>query len=184
VNPFIRIATDKDTEQIQKIYEPIVRHTPISFEIEVPSVSEIKDRMQKTLVQYPWLVYEDGGKVVGYCYAGVHRTRLAYQWSTEVTLYIDENFRGKGIGKKLYLKLFEILRKQGYRNAVGGITLPNIGSVGIHEALGFTHVATFEALGYKQGAWYDVGFWQLQLLPYIIDPPPPEAFSTFKASSI
>ena len=172
----IRVAKEFDAEAIQRIYAPIVAHTPISFEIEVPSVKEIKDRMKNILLQYPWLVYELRGKVVGYVYASSYRSRVAYQWTAEVTVYVDEEFYGKGIGKSLYQALFEILRKQGYRTAVGGITLPNPGSVAIHESLGFKKVADFKSLGYKQGQWHDVGFWQLELQPYIVDPPVPVPF--------
>jgi phosphinothricin acetyltransferase len=130
----IRVATNSDAEYIRKIYAPIVTDTVISFELEVPSVREIEDRLAKTLEQYPWLVYEEEGAVMGYVYASTHRARPAYQWTAEVTVYIDQNFRGQGIGKSLYQALFEILRQQGYRTAVGGITLPNPASVAIHDS--------------------------------------------------
>lgn len=182
VNPMIRVATESDAGEIRHIYAPIVRDTPISFELEVPSVEEMKERLRKTLVQYPWLVHEQDGKVLGYVYAGTYRTRLAYQWSAEVTVYVDQEFHGRGIGKGLYQALFGILRRQGYYNAVSGITLPNPGSVGIHEALGFKQVALFKSLGYKMGAWHDVGFWQLELQPrpYAANPPPPTPFSSLQ----
>lgn len=173
----IRVVKERDAEAIQRIYAPIVADTPISFEMEVPSVDEIKERLKKTLVLHPWLVYELDGKVVGYAYASTYRTRVAYQWSAEVTVYVDQNFRGKGIGKALYLDLFEILKKQGYRTLIGGITLPNTGSVAIHESLGFRKVAHFNSVGYKLGAWHDVGFWQLEVQPYILDPPVPIPFN-------
>jgi len=177
----IRVARESDAGAIQGIYAPIVTDTPISFETEVPTVSEISDRVKKTLVQYPWLVYEREGRVIGYAYAGTHRTRAAYQWTAEVTVYVDGEFRGNGIGRSLYGILFESLKKQGYRTAVGGITLPNPGSVAIHESFGFTRVAVFKSLGFKMGTWHDVGFWQLQLQPYINNPPVPVPFPSIAA---
>jgi phosphinothricin acetyltransferase len=173
----IRTAQLSDAEAIQRIYAPIVAETPISFEIEIPTILEIQERIRKTLVQYPWLVYELDGKVVAYAYASTHRARSAYQWTAEVTIYVDQKCHGRGIGKVLYQKLFEILRKQGYRTAVGGITLPNSGSVAIHESLGFKKVAHFKSVGYKAGAWHDVGFWQLELQPHILNPAQPVSFS-------
>ncbi len=172
----VRTARQTDAEDIQRIYAPLVNHTPISFELEVPSISEFKERLDKTLEQYPWLVYELNQRVVGYAYASTHRTRPAYQWSAEVTVYVDQDFRGRGIGKILYKNLFEILKKQGYRSAVGGITLPNSSSVAIHESLGFRQVASFKSLGCKLNAWHDVGFWQLELQPYELNPTPPVPF--------
>ena len=172
----IRVATESDASDIRDIYAPVVTDTPISFEIAVPSIAEFAQRIQNTLVQYPWLVYQVDRSVVGYVYASTHRVRQAYQWSTEVTVYVHQDHRGAGIGNTLYKVLFEILKLQGYRSAIGGITLPNVASVAIHESLGFKQVAHFPSIGYKQGAWHDVGFWQLELQPFTRAPPVPIPF--------
>jgi len=169
----IRTATESDAKGIQAIYAPVVSSTPISFETEVPGVEEMASRIRKTLPQFPYLVCEMGGEIAGYAYAGTYRTRAAYQWSAEVTVYVSEKFRKQGIATGLYQALFEHLRELGYFHAVAGITLPNPASVAAHESLGFRKVGAFRELGFKQGAWHDVGFWQLELQPVRSDPPPP-----------
>jgi L-amino acid N-acyltransferase YncA len=110
-----------------------------------------------------WLVCEQDGRMAGYAYAGPYRSRCAYSWSVESTVYVHREFQGKGIGKKLYRQLFEILKGQGVVNVIAGITLPNEASVGLHESLKFEKVAEFKDVGFKLGHWWAVGFWQLQL---------------------
>ena len=173
---FIRVAKPEDAETVLGIYAPIIRDTSITFETDVPSVSEIQDRIKTTLLQYPWLVYELQGSVVGYAYSAPFRTRVAYQWTAEVSVYVDNRHQGMGIGRALYQKLFEILKKQGYRSVVGGITLPNPGSVAIHESFGLQQVAHFKSVGFKFGKWHDVGFWQLDIQPNLQCPAPPIPF--------
>jgi phosphinothricin acetyltransferase len=173
----IRTARESDAPGIQAIYAPVVSSTPISFEYEVPTVEEMASRVRKILPEYPWLVCERDGKIAGYAYASQYRTRAAYQWSAEVTVYVHEGFRRHGIARKLYEALFGYLREAGYTTAVAGITLPNPASVAAHEALGFRKVGAFEKLGYKQGAWYDVGFWQLKLQPERQNPKPPKPWA-------
>jgi Sortase and related acyltransferases len=162
----IRPARLSDSEAIAEIYAPYCTDTVISFEIEAPPVDEIRQRMEKVMKSLPWLVEERDGKVVGYAYASPHRERLAYQYSVEVSVYIDKNYHKQGIGKALYMQLFEQLRELGKFNALAGITLPNQASVGLHEHLGFLHTGTYSKVGYKFGAWHDVGWWQLVLQPY------------------
>lgn len=170
MNPNIRIATLDDAEAIQRIYAPNITKSAISFELEVPTVEEIKQRIKLVLNQYPWLVYVHENRVVGYAYAGIHRTRAAYNWTTEVAIYVDEKFYGRGIGKSLYAELFSLLTQQGYHVAVAGITLPNSASVAIHEHFGFKYVGTFKELGYKLGSWHDVGWWALELTSSELNP--------------
>jgi L-amino acid N-acyltransferase YncA len=159
----IRLAEERDAEVIQRIYAPFVLHTAVSFEIEPPSVDEMRSRIVKTLTRLPWLVCERNGKVIGYVYASPHRERPGYAWSVDVAVYIDEEHRRHGIGRALYTSLFQILRLQGFYNAYAGVALPNSGSVGLHEAMGFEPVGVYRAVGYKLGQWHDVGWWQLAL---------------------
>jgi phosphinothricin acetyltransferase len=118
-------------------------------------------------------VCEEEGEVVGYAYGGMWRTRAAYQWSVEVSVYVDGKHPGRGIGTRLYGVLLDLLRVQGFRMALGGITLPNAASVALHEKLGFERVATYRSVGWKFGAWHDVGWWQLDLGDVGVDPKPP-----------
>jgi L-amino acid N-acyltransferase YncA len=110
-----------------------------------------------------WLVTERDGKVVGYAYGGQHRSRAAYDWTVEVSAYVDRNVHRSGIGRELYTELFDRLKRRGFRLLVAGITLPNDASVGIHEALGFEPVGVYKNVGYKNGEWWDVGWWQLDM---------------------
>jgi L-amino acid N-acyltransferase YncA len=172
----IRLATDADAEQIQAIYAPFCTSTPVSFELEPPTVGEMRFRIGRILQDCPWLVCEDHGKILGYVYASRHRERPAYQWSVDVTVYIGEQHRRKGIGRALYTSLFAMLRLQGFHHAYAGITLPNPGSVRIHEVMGFQPVGVYRAVGFKCGAWHDVSWWQLELQPLAFPPKPPSSF--------
>jgi phosphinothricin acetyltransferase len=174
----IRLATANDAEQIQAIYAPYILHTAISFELEPPTVEEMRQRIVDLLPHWPWLVCEHGGKILGYVYASRHRSRAAYQWSTDVSVYIDEQCHRLGIGRALYSSLFAILALQGFYNAYAGITLPNSASVGLHEALGFQPIGVYRAVGFKFEAWHDVGWWQLVLQTHTIPLDPPKELKT------
>jgi L-amino acid N-acyltransferase YncA len=178
----IRLATEDDAEQIQAIYAPYVRDTAISFEIEPPSVEEMRQRVIEVLQRAPWLVCEHAGAVLGYAYAGKYRVRAAYQWSVDVSVYIDPSAHRRGIGRGLYTSLMALLHLQGYYNAYAGITLPNPASVGLHEALGFVPVGVYHQVGHKLGAWHDVGWWQRALRAHTRAPKPPADLSTIRAS--
>jgi L-amino acid N-acyltransferase YncA len=167
----IRLARAADAPAIHAIYAPIVRDTPISFEWEVPSVGEMARRMAKVLETRPWLVYEEAGEVIGYVYASTFRDRIAYQWGTEVTVYLHEAARGRGLAPRLYAALFDVLRLQGYCTAVAGATMPNPASERLHLKLGFTEFGRYPAAGFKFGEWYDVVFWYLRLRPLPERPP-------------
>jgi phosphinothricin acetyltransferase len=136
----IRLATEDDAVQIAEIYAPFCRETPISFETEPPAAGEMRERIARTVKSYPWLVCDDGGQILGYAYASRHRERAAYRWSVDVSVYVREGRRRTGLGRALYTSLFALLRLQGFQNALAGATLPNSGSVGLHEAMGFEPV--------------------------------------------
>lgn len=159
----LRVARPTDGVDIQAIYGPVVAETVISFEFDVPTVEEMTSRLVRTLDRHPWLVAEDGDRVVGYAYAADHSDRAAYGWSTDVSVYIHPEVRRTGVGRALYTALFEILRIQGFRRAFAGVTVPNPGSVGLHESMGFVPVGIYRTVGWKFGRWHDVGWWQHQL---------------------
>ena len=159
------MATLDDAAGIAEIYEPIVRSTPISFEIEPPGEREIRSRIERTLTAYPWLVCEYSDRLAGYAYGSRHAERVAYQWSVDTSIYVHSDFRRRRVGQALYTSLFRILAAQGYYNAYAGITLPNPGSVGLHESVGFRPIGVYREVGYKMGAWHDVGYWELALQP-------------------
>ncbi len=160
----IRMAEPGDADAIAAIYRPSVVDAATSFEVDPPSGAEMARRMVSVMAIAPWLVYVgDDGRVLGYAYASPHNERAAYQWSVNVTVYIDATHHRRGIGRALYQVLFALLRVQGFYVAHGGITLPNPKSVGLHEALGFQLVGVYPAVGWKRGAWHDVGWWRLEL---------------------
>jgi phosphinothricin acetyltransferase len=171
----IRLATPDDAQGVQAIYAPIVRDTAISFELEAPTIEEVRQRIVKTLEHLPWLVCERRGDILGYAYASQHRTRPAYQWSVDVSVYVHPNARRAGVGRALYRSLFALLALQGLYQAYAGITLPNPASVGLHESLGFQPIGVYRAVGYTLGAWHDVGWWQLSLRERAGAPIPPIA---------
>ena len=159
----IRLATEADAAQMLAIYAPFVRESPITFEVAPPTVEEFRTHVADTLESLPWLVCDAGGVVLGFAYAARHRPREAYQWSADCSVYVHAGHRGRGVGRALYTSLFAGLRVLGYYNVYAGITLPNAPSVALHEALGFVAVGVYASVGYKMGAWHDVGWWGLAL---------------------
>jgi len=160
----IRVARADDAAAIAAIYAPIVRDTVISFETEPPSAAEMGERLAAVLARLPWLVSEDAaGRVDGSAYAGRHRDKAAYQWSVDTTVYVRDDARGRGVGRRLYAALFESLAGLGYFRAFAGIALPNAASVALHESVGFTPIGVYRQVGFKFGAWRDVGWWQRSL---------------------
>jgi L-amino acid N-acyltransferase YncA len=175
----IRIARPPDAPQIADIYRPIVADTAVSFEEDPPSVGEIERLMESTLDVYPWLVCERDGRLAGYAYATRLRSRPAYQWSVEVSAYTHPDALRSGVARALYTSLFEILKRQGLVSAYAGITLPNEGSVSLHEAFGFEPLGVYRNVGHKIGSWHDVGWWQLALQDPPEHPEPPTPFRVF-----
>ncbi len=173
----IRLATAADAGALAAIYVPSVIDAPTSFEIEAPDAAEMARRLSAVLGHAPWLVLERSGAIAGYAYASRHHERAAYQWSVDVTVYVDRAHHRAGVGRALYTILFGLLRVQGFYVAHAGITLPNEASVGLHESLGFTPVGTYRDVGYKLGAWHDVGWWRLALRPLEPAPAPPRTMA-------
>ena len=152
----IRLARPSDAKAVAAIYGPVVASTAISFETEVPSDEEMERRIVSALTYAPWLVWEENNDIAGYVYASRHRDHATYQWSVDVTTYTHEDYRRQGIGRALYVALFDLLRLQNFHRAHAGITLPNAASVGLHESLGFRPVGVYPSVGFKLGSWHDV----------------------------
>ena len=176
----IRLAQGQDAEAIAGIYRPFVEATAISFETEAPGREEMARRIAETMESYPWLVCEIGGGVVGYAYATQHRVRAAYRWSVDTSVYVGQEHRRSGVGRGLYTSLFGILAAQGFFNAYAGITLPNPASVALHESIGFKAVGVYQRVGYKLGAWHDVGWWQLRLNSNDLSPGEPRDLASVR----
>ena len=150
------------------IYEPVVTETVISFEEEPPSLEEMAERIATS---HLWLAATVQDEIVGYAYAARFHPRSAYRWSVEVSVYLAPEGRGRGIGTQLVGELLERLREMGFVNAFAGIALPNDASVRLVESFGFEKIAHWTQVGFKFGAWHDVGWWQLTLQPPTVPPP-------------
>jgi len=168
----VRLARPDDAPALAAVYAPAVAG-PISFELTAPAPAEMAARLAAISAHAPWLVLERAGAVVGYAYAARHRERAAYQWSVDVSVYVAPAHHRTGVGRALYAALLPMVRAQGFYVAHAGVTLPNPGSVGLHEAFGFTPVGVYPAVGYKLGAWHDVGWWRLALRDPTGEPAPP-----------
>ena len=164
---------EDDAASCAAIYAPHVEAGATSFE-EVPPFAAGDRRQDRatTAATHAWLVAELDGEVVGFAYACRHRARPAYRWSVDVSVYVGDGHRGAGVGRALYEALFARLRERRFRVACAGITLPNEASVALHESLGFAPIGVYRGIGWKAGAWRDVGWWQLELEPPGDGPPP------------
>jgi L-amino acid N-acyltransferase YncA len=158
----IRIAHDEDAAAIHAIYAPSVSGVA-TFETELPGVDAMRERLRARLQHYPWLVWEDAGEVLAYAYAGRFRERAAYDWIAETSIYVHADAQRRGIARRLYGVLLDVMRLQGITQAVGVITLPGTASVAMHEAMDFTSAGIWRQCGYKLGQWWDVGVWQKEL---------------------
>lgn len=160
----IRPATTADAESIAAIYNHYVETTAISFEESAVAADAMAGRIADvTAASLPWLVAERGGQVVGFAYATQWKTRHAYRFSAECTVYLAPEVVGDGLGSKLYTTLFADLRSRGIHVAIGCVALPNAASIALHEKMGMTQVAHFKEVGYKFGRWIDIGYWQCAL---------------------
>lgn len=179
----VRLINESDAPAVLDIYRPFVLNTIISFEYEVPSLDEFIQRMITITAEYPWLVCLYGNKIIGYAYAGKYKTRAAYQWSPESTIYLTPEFHHRGIAGILYETLFSLLRLQGYFNVYACIGLPNDESIGFHRALGFQEIGIFRNVGYKLGNWHDTHWFQLELAGHILNPPVPKKITEVASAS-
>ena len=158
----LRPATREDAGAIAGIYNRYILDSVATFETECVTAATIGERIAETRdLGLPWMVAAEGAAVVGYAYASRWKGRCAYRYSVESTIYLAPSAIGRGIGRKLYAATLHEVGALGMHVAIGGISLPNAASVGLHEALGFRKIGQFQEIGYKFGRWIDVGYWQL-----------------------
>lgn len=159
----LRAATPDDAAAIAEIYAPFVTASAVSFETEAPDEAAMRARMQAGGGLYPWLVGDEDGALVGYAYAARFRERPAYRFAVETSVYLRREASGRGLGRRLYAPLLATLEAQGFTQAIAAISLPNDASVALHERLGFERAGVYRRVGWKLGAWHDVGLWQRPL---------------------
>ena len=175
----VRMAEESDAEELLSIYSYYVKHTAVSFDYEVPSLSEFTEKMKDIKKRYPYLVVEEDGEVRGYAYAAVFKERVAYDWSVETTIYLDPEYKGRGYGKALYEKLEELLKKQNIQNMNACIACIDVedeyltnDSPRFHHHMGFQMVGKFHKSGCKFGRWYDM-IWMEKIIGDHREPPLP-----------
>lgn len=177
----IRAATPDDAAAIAAIYAPYVLSGTVSFETDAPDARAMRNRMASSNGLYPWIVATngdpDGGGVLGYAYANQFRDRPAYRYVVETSIYMSGINQGVAAGRLLYDALVDTLRAQGFTQAIGVITLPNDAAISLHESVGFRRAGVYREVGYKQGRWIDVGFWQRALNDSTVPPVEPKPFS-------
>ncbi len=173
----IRLADpDGDAERAAAIYRPSVETGIASFEEVAPTADEMAERMRSTLERLPWLVAEReaDGSVIGYAYAASHKLRAGYRWSVDISVYVGADAHGRGVGRALYDRLLDILRRAGYVNVYAGIALPNPASVRLHQGIGMRRIAVYERVGWKFGRWHDVAWFGMRLSDADGQPPEPQ----------
>lgn len=174
----IRLASLEDAPAIQAIYKPYILNTAITFEYEPVSAEAFQQRMASVLTQFPWLVYEESGKIVGYAYCSRFKERAAFDWDCECSVYIEEGQHRKGIATALYEKLFELVSDQGYYNIYALINASHQSSILLHKKFGFTETGVYEKTGYKLGQWWDLMVMVKRIHPFNETPSKPKSIHT------
>ncbi len=166
-----RFASVQDSAALLAVYAQYIE-TPITFECTLPAAHDFAERIRSIAAEYPYLVCEEGGRLIGYAYAHRQMERAAYQWNAELSIYLDQGHTSQGIGKKLYLALMDLLMLQGVKTVYGGVTMPNEKSERLHASLGFKRLGTYHNTGYKCGRWHDVAWFEKPLSSYEQAPKP------------
>lgn len=156
----IRLASVQDAEAILAIYKPYIEETVITFEYEVPSLEDFTKRIATISQNYAYLVYTVDDEIIGYAYAARQRERAAYNWNTELSIYLDQTKTHKGVGTRLYEALLTVLKEQQIYNVYGCMTCPNEPSERLHKKLGFKECGVFPHSGYKFDAWHSIKFFE------------------------
>jgi phosphinothricin acetyltransferase len=157
------VDPERDAAAVAEIYRPAVESSIATFEEVPPGAEEMEARIRTTLARTPWLVMDDGASVAGYAYAGPHRDRPGYRWSVDISVYVAPDLQGRGIGRRLYDELLDLLRRQRFVNVYAGVALPNPASVALHEAIGMRRIGVYERVGFKLGSWVDVAWYGMRL---------------------
>ncbi len=161
----LRFASVDDTQQILSIYKHYIENTAITFEYDVPSHADFSMRIKTISETYPYIVATLDNTIIGYAYATRFRERKAYDWAVETSVYVNKNYQGQGIGKKLYTTLLSLLCEQGFVMAYACITFPNTISDALHSSLAFSKIGVFSNSGYKFDKWHDIVWYEKQLNP-------------------
>ena len=180
----IRFATPDDAGRILEIYAPYITDTVISFEYDVPTLADFTARVERISSKYPYIVYERDGMIVGYAYASPYIERAAYDYTVDLSVYVDAAYCGQSIGECLYAALLDILAKQGFYNTYACITATNQNSLNFHKRMGFTDAGTHLLAGFKHGRWLDVCWYYKRLQADTNPPQPLKQISSFNKGDL
>ena len=170
----LRFALPEDSAALLDIYNEYIG-TSVTFELTLPTEAEFAGRIREFSAFYPYLVWEEAGQILGYAYAHRLWTRAAYQWNAELSVYLRRTCTGRGLGRRLYGALLELLRLQGVLTVYGIITMPNDASQALHRAMGFEKLTVYPRAGYKCGAWRDVAWFKKDLAAHLPEPSAPRS---------
>ncbi len=179
-----RVARKEDGADLCRIYRPYVMETAITFIVKEPTAESFAEKINTLIPQYPFIVCEEDGRALGYAYASALRPHDAYQWDAELSVYVDRDYHGQGIGRRLYAALLALLTLQGYQTVYGVLSLPNEKSLALHKAFGFETLGIFPKSGYKLGKWHDIIWLQKTLGSFPSAPQPPTPFSRLDEKSV
>lgn len=168
----IRTAVLEDAPELLGIYAPYVTDTSITFEYDVPTEKAFAERIGNTLKKYPYLTAEEDGVILGYTYASAFKSRAAYGWSAETSIYVRQDKKRRGVGSALYRALENLLLRQHVCNLYACITYPNPNSIAFHEHFGYKTTAHLHASGFKHGNWHDIVWMEKELSPHTVPPAP------------
>lgn len=174
----IRLINTSDAAAALAVYASYVLTTAYTFEYEVPTVGDFKKKIEKLTAQHPWLVCEYNGEMIGYAYGSTQHERPGYRWTTETTIYMKQDFHGKGIARILYTALFDILKLQGYYTVYANVLSTNTRSCKFHKSMGFEEIGIYRNIGYKLGQWQSNLGMQYFLQEHIAEPPTPKSITT------
>ena len=180
----LRVATAADSDALLAIYAPYITDTAVTFETAIPSSAEFRRRVEEIVATYPFLIAEEDGQPVGYAYAHRESERAAYDWNAELSVYVKNDHRGKGVGRQLYAALLRLLQLQGVQNAYVRIALPNPESEKLHARMGFRRLAEHRATGYKHGAWHSILWMEKTVGDHAIPPAPLIPFSQLSSDAV
>ncbi|HCE47779.1 MAG TPA: N-acetyltransferase [Prevotellaceae bacterium] len=184
VPPVVRQVDERDMPQVRAIYDKYVRHTAFTFDYAAPTVEKMTHDMHEVLCRYPYLVCAQGDEVKGYAYAHSVSPRESYKWTVELSIYLDTDSCGRGIGHRLYGALLSLLRCQNVQTAYACITHPNPVSERFHQSMGFSFLAKWPHSGYKFGRWYDVVWMEKRLGPCPVPAPELVCFNDLPAQVV
>jgi len=159
----VRSVNETDILSVCDIYNFYIKNSTATFEEDEVSREEIERRINEVTAKYPWIVFEENEKIIGYAYVTKWKDRSSYRYSAESTVYVHKDNFGKGVGRRLMSRLIEEASERGLHNLIAGIALPNDASVALHEKIGFVKCGLFKEVGFKFGKWINVGYWELPI---------------------